>query len=106
MDVCSKLPQTHLPTLAVSAVTMTLLIAAKELNGFFSSKLPVPVPVELITVSSHVEALWACTVESLLGPVLMMQHLRKLRVSGKKRLNQQRSTLDLCAIQQKTVVCR
>uniref|UniRef100_A0A8C7YUV6 Solute carrier family 26 member 6, like 1 n=1 Tax=Oryzias sinensis TaxID=183150 RepID=A0A8C7YUV6_9TELE len=50
VDVCSKLPQTHLPTLAVSAVTMTLLIAAKELNGFFSSKLPVPVPVELITI--------------------------------------------------------
>uniref|UniRef100_A0A8C7YSH5 Solute carrier family 26 member 6, like 1 n=1 Tax=Oryzias sinensis TaxID=183150 RepID=A0A8C7YSH5_9TELE len=70
VDVCSKLPQTHLPTLAVSAVTMTLLIAAKELNGFFSSKLPVPVPVELITVSSHVETLWACTVESSLGPVL------------------------------------
>ncbi|XP_041837406.1 solute carrier family 26 member 6, like [Melanotaenia boesemani] len=50
VDVCTLLPDTHLPTLVVSAVTMVLLIAAKELNSFLSSKLPVPVPVELITI--------------------------------------------------------
>lgn len=50
-DVCSSLPNTHLPTLLVSVVTIVLLIAAKELNSFLSSKLPVPIPVELITVS-------------------------------------------------------
>lgn len=50
-DVCSLLPNTHLPTLLVSVVTIVLLIAAKELNSFLSSKLPVPIPVELITVS-------------------------------------------------------
>uniref|UniRef100_A0A3P8T638 Solute carrier family 26 member 6, like 1 n=1 Tax=Amphiprion percula TaxID=161767 RepID=A0A3P8T638_AMPPE len=49
-DVCSLLPHTHLPTLLVSAVTMALLIAAKELNSFLSPKLPVPIPVELITI--------------------------------------------------------
>uniref|UniRef100_A0A3Q1AHM8 STAS domain-containing protein n=1 Tax=Amphiprion ocellaris TaxID=80972 RepID=A0A3Q1AHM8_AMPOC len=49
-DVCSLLPHTHLPTLVVSAVTMALLIAAKELNSFLSPKLPVPIPVELITI--------------------------------------------------------
>uniref|UniRef100_A0A4W6DCX2 Solute carrier family 26 member 6, like 1 n=1 Tax=Lates calcarifer TaxID=8187 RepID=A0A4W6DCX2_LATCA len=49
-DVCSLLPQTHLPTLVVSAVSMVFLIAAKELNSFLSSKLPVPIPVELITI--------------------------------------------------------
>uniref|UniRef100_A0A8D3DPJ8 Solute carrier family 26 member 6, like 1 n=1 Tax=Scophthalmus maximus TaxID=52904 RepID=A0A8D3DPJ8_SCOMX len=49
-DVCSLLPQTHLPTLVVSAVSMVLLIAAKELNSFLSPKLPVPVPMELITI--------------------------------------------------------
>uniref|UniRef100_A0A669EW16 Solute carrier family 26 member 6, like 1 n=1 Tax=Oreochromis niloticus TaxID=8128 RepID=A0A669EW16_ORENI len=49
-DVCSLLPNTHLPTLLVSAVTIVLLIAAKELNSFLSSKLPVPIPVELITI--------------------------------------------------------
>ncbi|GLD64537.1 solute carrier family 26 member 6-like protein [Lates japonicus] len=49
-DVCSLLPQTHLPTLVVSAVSMVFLLAAKELNSFLSSKLPVPIPVELITI--------------------------------------------------------
>ena len=51
VDVCSLLPQTHLPTLGVSAVAMAFLIAAKELNSYLSPKLPVPIPVELITVS-------------------------------------------------------
>ncbi|CAJ1050690.1 solute carrier family 26 member 6%2C like isoform X1 [Xyrichtys novacula] len=49
-DVCSLLPHTHLPTLVVSAVSMVFLIAAKELNSYLSQKLPVPVPVELITI--------------------------------------------------------
>ncbi|KAM4588911.1 solute carrier family 26 member 6, like 1 [Odontesthes bonariensis] len=50
VDVCSLLPRTHLPTLVVSSVTILFLIAAKELNSFLSAKLPVPVPVELITI--------------------------------------------------------
>ncbi|XP_057702737.1 solute carrier family 26 member 6, like 1 [Corythoichthys intestinalis] len=49
-EVCFLLPQTHLPTLAVSVVSMVLLIAAKELNSFLSPRLPVPIPVELITI--------------------------------------------------------
>uniref|UniRef100_A0A8C4I0X6 Solute carrier family 26 member 6, like 1 n=1 Tax=Dicentrarchus labrax TaxID=13489 RepID=A0A8C4I0X6_DICLA len=49
-DVCSLLPHTHLPTLVASAVSMVFLIAAKELNSFLSPKLPVPIPVELITL--------------------------------------------------------
>uniref|UniRef100_A0AAQ6ITE6 STAS domain-containing protein n=1 Tax=Anabas testudineus TaxID=64144 RepID=A0AAQ6ITE6_ANATE len=49
-DVCSLLPHTHIPTLVVSAVSMVFLIAAKELNSFLSPKLPVPIPVELITI--------------------------------------------------------
>ncbi|XP_049441316.1 solute carrier family 26 member 6, like [Epinephelus fuscoguttatus] len=49
-DVCSLLPHTHLPTLVVSAVSTVFLIAAKELNAFLSPKLPVPIPVELITI--------------------------------------------------------
>uniref|UniRef100_A0A672YC47 Solute carrier family 26 member 6-like n=1 Tax=Sphaeramia orbicularis TaxID=375764 RepID=A0A672YC47_9TELE len=55
--VCSLLPQTHLPTLVVSAVSMAFLITAKELNSFLSPKLPVPIPVELITVSLHKDTL-------------------------------------------------
>ncbi|KAF1391719.1 hypothetical protein PFLUV_G00045010 [Perca fluviatilis] len=49
-DVCSLLPHTNLPTLVVSAVSMVFLIAAKELNSYLSPKLPVPIPVELITI--------------------------------------------------------
>ncbi|XP_059185616.1 solute carrier family 26 member 6, like [Centropristis striata] len=49
-DVCSLLNHTHLPTLVVSVVSMVFLIAAKELNSFLSPKLPVPIPVELITI--------------------------------------------------------
>uniref|UniRef100_A0A673XFH2 Solute carrier family 26 member 6, like 1 n=1 Tax=Salmo trutta TaxID=8032 RepID=A0A673XFH2_SALTR len=50
VEVCSKLPQTHLPTLVVSGVSMVFLIAAKEINSAISAKLPVPIPVELITI--------------------------------------------------------
>ncbi|KAM6928421.1 solute carrier family 26 member 6, like 1 [Xenentodon cancila] len=50
VDVCSLLPHSHIPTVVVSAVTMVILIAAKELNSFLSAKLPVPIPVELITI--------------------------------------------------------
>uniref|UniRef100_A0A8C7V6Z5 Solute carrier family 26 member 6, like 1 n=1 Tax=Oncorhynchus mykiss TaxID=8022 RepID=A0A8C7V6Z5_ONCMY len=53
VEVCSKLPQTHLPTLAVSGVSMVFLIAAKEINSAISARLPVPIPVELITVSYY-----------------------------------------------------
>ncbi|XP_054472409.1 solute carrier family 26 member 6, like [Anoplopoma fimbria] len=49
-DVLLLLPRTHLPTLLVSAVSMVFLISAKELNSFLSPKLPVPIPVELITI--------------------------------------------------------
>ncbi|XP_063071724.1 solute carrier family 26 member 6, like [Engraulis encrasicolus] len=50
VDVCFLLPETHLPTLLVSGVAMVVLIFAKELNAAFRHKLPVPVPVELITI--------------------------------------------------------
>ncbi|XP_077429990.1 solute carrier family 26 member 6, like 1 isoform X1 [Vanacampus margaritifer] len=49
-DVCLLLPQTHLPTLVASVVSLALLIAAKELNSFLSPRLPLAIPVELITI--------------------------------------------------------
>lgn len=55
MDVCSLLPQTHVPTLVVSVVSMVILIATKEFNSFLNPKLPVPIPAELITVGSHIK---------------------------------------------------
>ncbi|KAL4630676.1 solute carrier family 26 member 6-like [Arapaima gigas] len=51
VDVCSRLHQVHVPTLAVSLVSLLVIISAKELNAFLSRKLPVPIPVELISVS-------------------------------------------------------
>ncbi|XP_072308467.1 solute carrier family 26 member 6, like 1 isoform X2 [Eucyclogobius newberryi] len=50
--ICLLLPQTHLPTLVVSAVSIVCLVVAKELNIFLRPKLPVPIPVELITIVS------------------------------------------------------
>ncbi|MED6258114.1 hypothetical protein ATANTOWER_003131, partial [Ataeniobius toweri] len=50
LDVGLSLPKTHLPTFLVSSATIVLLIAAKELNSFLSTKLLVPLPVELITI--------------------------------------------------------
>lgn len=50
MDVCSLFPKTHLPTLGVSAISIVVLIAAKELNAAVRHKLPVPIPVELLFV--------------------------------------------------------
>uniref|UniRef100_A0A3Q2YXL7 Solute carrier family 26 member 6, like 1 n=1 Tax=Hippocampus comes TaxID=109280 RepID=A0A3Q2YXL7_HIPCM len=49
-DVFLLLPQSHFPTLVVSLVSLVLLIAAKEINAFLSPRLPVPIPVELITI--------------------------------------------------------
>lgn len=50
MDVCVQLPNTHLPTLLVSILSIIFLIIAKDLNNRYREKLPVPVPVELIIV--------------------------------------------------------
>ncbi|XP_066520918.1 solute carrier family 26 member 6, like 1 [Hoplias malabaricus] len=50
VDVCSLLPNTHLPTVLVSGVSIIVLITAKELNNKFRKKLPVPIPVELIVI--------------------------------------------------------
>ncbi|XP_030634298.1 solute carrier family 26 member 6, like 1, partial [Chanos chanos] len=50
VEVCAMLPETHLATLCVSAVSLLVLIVAKELNNRFRHKLPLPVPVELITI--------------------------------------------------------
>ncbi|KAM6980729.1 solute carrier family 26 member 6, like 1 [Aplochiton taeniatus] len=50
VDVCYLLPKTKIPTLLTSAVAMVFLITAKELNSCLSTKLPAPLPVELITI--------------------------------------------------------
>uniref|UniRef100_A0A4W4F716 STAS domain-containing protein n=1 Tax=Electrophorus electricus TaxID=8005 RepID=A0A4W4F716_ELEEL len=50
VDVCGLLPNTHLPTLVVSVLSIVILITAKELNNRCRKKLQVPIPVELIVI--------------------------------------------------------
>lgn len=53
VEVCSLLPQTNVGTLVVSIVAIVCLILAKELNAYLSKKIPVPIPVELLGVSTE-----------------------------------------------------
>ncbi|XP_074860987.1 solute carrier family 26 member 6 [Carettochelys insculpta] len=48
--ICSKLPQTNVGTLVTSLIAMAAMLAVKMLNDRFSSKLPMPIPTELITI--------------------------------------------------------
>ncbi|XP_051568598.1 solute carrier family 26 member 6-like [Myxocyprinus asiaticus] len=49
-DLFWLLPETHLPSLLVSVVSIVVLITAKEINNTFRQKLLVPIPVELCTI--------------------------------------------------------
>ncbi len=51
IEICALLGQTNIGTLVVSIVTLIGLIAAKELSALAARKIPIPIPVELITVS-------------------------------------------------------
>ncbi|XP_023691685.2 solute carrier family 26 member 6, like 1 [Paramormyrops kingsleyae] len=51
VDICSQLHQIHVPTLVVSSVSLVTLFSAKELNSALAKKLPVPIPVELISIA-------------------------------------------------------
>ncbi|KAL1249673.1 hypothetical protein QQF64_020678 [Cirrhinus molitorella] len=44
------LPQTHIPTLLITLVSLTALIIAKEINSRYSHKLVLPIPVELLVI--------------------------------------------------------
>uniref|UniRef100_A0AAV2M7Y7 STAS domain-containing protein n=1 Tax=Knipowitschia caucasica TaxID=637954 RepID=A0AAV2M7Y7_KNICA len=65
-NICTLLPQSHWPTVVVSAVSIVCLVLAKELSAFLRPKLPVPIPVELITellalgLSNTVGGLFQC----------------------------------------------
>ncbi|XP_035014009.2 solute carrier family 26 member 6-like [Hippoglossus stenolepis] len=50
VDICRLLPQTQVPELVVSLVSLTVLIVAKEINDCYKQKLPIPIPVELIVI--------------------------------------------------------
>uniref|UniRef100_A0A7M4FN74 Solute carrier family 26 member 6 n=1 Tax=Crocodylus porosus TaxID=8502 RepID=A0A7M4FN74_CROPO len=48
--ICTKLPQTNVGTLITSLIAMLVIFVVKILNHKFSSKLPMPIPIELITI--------------------------------------------------------
>uniref|UniRef100_A0A8C1KGF8 SLC26A/SulP transporter domain-containing protein n=1 Tax=Cyprinus carpio TaxID=7962 RepID=A0A8C1KGF8_CYPCA len=51
-DLFMLLPETHLPTLLASVVSIVVLITAKELNTALRQKLLVPIPIVVATVIS------------------------------------------------------
>uniref|UniRef100_A0A673YKW3 Solute carrier family 26 member 6-like n=1 Tax=Salmo trutta TaxID=8032 RepID=A0A673YKW3_SALTR len=51
IDICRHLPETNIAAVVVTLVALAVLIAVKELNIYYEKKMPVPVPIELITVS-------------------------------------------------------
>uniref|UniRef100_A0A9J8DG08 Solute carrier family 26 member 6 n=1 Tax=Cyprinus carpio carpio TaxID=630221 RepID=A0A9J8DG08_CYPCA len=50
IEDCALLGQTNIGTLVVSIVTIIGLVAAKELSALAARKIPIPIPVELITI--------------------------------------------------------
>ncbi|XP_019392556.1 PREDICTED: cadherin EGF LAG seven-pass G-type receptor 3, partial [Crocodylus porosus] len=50
IEICTKLPQTNVGTLITSLIAMLVIFVVKILNHKFSSKLPMPIPIELITI--------------------------------------------------------
>ncbi|NWZ61994.1 S26A6 protein, partial [Acrocephalus arundinaceus] len=50
IDLCKKLPDTNVGTLVTSIIAMVAILIVKELNHKFATKLPMPIPIELITI--------------------------------------------------------
>ncbi|NWZ46567.1 S26A6 protein, partial [Haliaeetus albicilla] len=50
IEICQKLPQTNVGTLVTAIIAMVAIFAVKEFNHQFASKLPMPIPIELITI--------------------------------------------------------
>lgn len=50
VDICRLLPQTKVPELVVSLVSLAVLIVVKEINACYRQKLPLPIPIELVVI--------------------------------------------------------
>ncbi|KAM8799652.1 solute carrier family 26 member 6 [Eudromia elegans] len=50
VEICQKLPKTNVGTLVTAIIAMVAIFIVKELNHKFSAKLPMPIPIELITI--------------------------------------------------------
>ncbi|NXE88118.1 S26A6 protein, partial [Menura novaehollandiae] len=50
IEICKKLPETNVGTLVTAIIAMVIILIVKELNHKFGAKLPMPIPIELITI--------------------------------------------------------
>ncbi|KAM6126481.1 solute carrier family 26 member 6 [Phoenicopterus ruber ruber] len=50
IEICQKLPKTNVGTLVTAIIAMVAIFIVKELNHKFAAKLPMPIPIELITI--------------------------------------------------------
>ncbi|NXS25529.1 S26A6 protein, partial [Mystacornis crossleyi] len=50
IDLCKKLPDTNVGTLVTAIIAMVAILIVKELNHKLAAKLPMPIPIELITI--------------------------------------------------------
>ncbi|NXG11953.1 S26A6 protein, partial [Sakesphorus luctuosus] len=50
IEICKKLPETNVGTLVTSIIAMVAILIVKELNHKFAAKLPMPIPIELVTI--------------------------------------------------------
>ncbi|NXC97196.1 S26A6 protein, partial [Certhia familiaris] len=50
IDLCKKLPDTNVGTLVTAIIAMVAILIVKEINHKFAAKLPMPIPIELITI--------------------------------------------------------
>ncbi|KAF1542763.1 Solute carrier family 26 member 6, partial [Eudyptula minor] len=50
IEICQKLPDTNVGTLVTAIIAMVAIFIVKELNHKFAAKLPMPIPIELVTI--------------------------------------------------------
>ncbi|KAM9785987.1 solute carrier family 26 member 6-like [Neosynchiropus ocellatus] len=50
LNICWLLPQTKVPEVVVSVLSLTVLIVVKELSACYAHKLPMPIPIELFMI--------------------------------------------------------
>uniref|UniRef100_A0A4W5JVQ9 STAS domain-containing protein n=1 Tax=Hucho hucho TaxID=62062 RepID=A0A4W5JVQ9_9TELE len=63
VNICRHLPETNIAAVVVTLVALAVLITVKELNIYYEKKMPVPVPIELITPPSSPDiSLWSSIV--------------------------------------------
>uniref|UniRef100_A0A673YLT5 Solute carrier family 26 member 6-like n=1 Tax=Salmo trutta TaxID=8032 RepID=A0A673YLT5_SALTR len=65
IDICRHLPETNIAAVVVTLVALAVLIAVKELNIYYEKKMPVPVPIELITIIVATLISYYCKLNSL-----------------------------------------